>query len=103
MFSQWDGERFQIHYDGRALKYISKQGHDYSLKFNVTLTPRLAPQIKLGARSFILDGEMMAWDKRNKGFTQKGADIDVKNFRPDNLNHCPTYVAFDVCNFSIVI
>lgn len=38
----------------------------------------------------------MAWHKRNKMFTQKGSDVDVKTLLPTNKNHAPVYVAFDV-------
>lgn len=94
--TKWDGERFQIHYDGHDFKYFSRRAFDFSHKFNETLTPQLRRQIQPGVESFILDGEMMAYHKRYKMFTQKGYNIDVKTMNKDNPNHCPVFVAFDV-------
>lgn len=94
--TKWDGERFQVHYDGSQLKYMSKQGHDFTRYLDITFSPRFRPQIQGCVRSFIIDGEMMAWNKKYKYFTQKGSDVDVKKLRLDNPNHCPCYVAFDV-------
>lgn len=74
--------------------------HDFTTQFNLTLTPKLEAQIKKSAKSFIIDGEMMAWNKKYNLFTQKGAEIDVKRLRPDNPNHVPVFVAFDVLYYN---
>jgi ATP-dependent DNA ligase I len=98
--TKWDGERFHIHYDGTRFKFFSKKGFDYAKNFDQTLTPRLKPLIRSGVKSFVVDGEMMAWHKRNKTFTQKGSEIDVKRMNANNQNHCPCFVAFDVLYYN---
>ncbi|CAG7733646.1 unnamed protein product, partial [Allacma fusca] len=102
--TKWDGERFQIHYDSsqppnNCFRYFSRNGYDFTSNFNLTLTPRLKQCIK-SCESFIVDGEMMAWKKSSGTFTQKGSNIDVKKMRPDNPNHCPAFVAYDIVYFN---
>lgn len=98
--TKWDGERFQIHYDGQEFKYFSRRAFDFSGKFNQTLTPKLKQRINSGVKSFIVDGEMMAFHKKYKIFTQKGYSIDVKTMNKDNPNHCPVFVAFDLVYYN---
>ncbi|CAL8118040.1 unnamed protein product [Orchesella dallaii] len=98
--TKWDGERFQIHYDGTNFKYLSRRAFDFTRKFDETLTPRLRPMISGTVRSFVMDGEMMAYNKKYKLFTTKGYNIDVKTMNKDNPNHCPVFVAFDLVYFN---
>lgn len=98
--TKWDGERFQIHYDAGQFKYFSRRGFDFSHKFNETLTPALRPTIAPGVKSFIIDGEMMAYNKKYRIFTQKGYNIDVKTMNKDNPTHCPVFVAFDLVYYN---
>jgi len=94
--TKFDGERFQIHYDGTAFKYISRKTHSYTKNFNETLTPRLRAQIKPHVKSFIIDGEMMAWNKEMKHFTRKGKKLDVKKMTLNHSKYCPCFVAYDI-------
>src|SRR5207237_5096551 len=76
--TKWDGERFQIHYELdestglETFKYFSRNGYDYTQQFGETLTPRLKEQFVQSpkVKSFILDGEMMAWNYARQAFTQ---------------------------------
>ena len=106
--TKWDGERFQIHYQrdpssGRDIfKYFSRGGFDFTASFTETLTPRLRARFvnSSSIESFILDGEMMAWNYAKQCYTQKGLSIDVKRMTTDNTNHCPTFVAYDVVYYN---
>lgn len=101
--TKWDGERFQIHFDGSQLKYFSRRAFDFTHKFDETLTKKLLLQIKPGVHSFILDGEMMAFHLKHQMFTLKGHNIDVKTINKDNQNHCPVFVAFDLVYYNGIV
>lgn len=110
--TKFDGERCQIHYqynddstlpdeDRHKFKYFSRNGFDYTTSFQLTLSPRLTEQLVKDqpVRNFILDGEMMAWNKSTKSFTQKSGNIDVKTLGLNDL-HCPLFMVFDIVYFN---
>ncbi|XP_049793143.1 DNA ligase 4 isoform X4 [Schistocerca nitens] len=71
-----DGERFQIHFMTGTFKYFSRNGFDYtdiygSNAMTGVLTPLLSKQLQPGVKSFIIDGEMMVWDKNIVAFRSK--------------------------------
>ncbi|XP_049840177.1 DNA ligase 4-like isoform X4 [Schistocerca gregaria] len=91
-----DGERFQIHFMTGTFKYFSRNGFDYtdiygSNAMTGVLTPLLSKQLQPGVQSFIIDGEMMVWDKNIVAFRSKGDNIDVKS---SHLQPC--YCVFDI-------
>lgn len=92
-----DGERVQIHKDPSGnFRYFSRfgeflcikissnfncflyrNGFDFSTAFGQnqsggSLTHRLVKALEPSVSSFILDGEMMAWDTKSMTFKQKG-------------------------------
>ena len=102
---KFDGERFQIHYDSarpsdEKFRFFSRSGIDHTSNFKSTLTHRLMPKVKSTCSSFILDGEMMAYRKSTGGFTHKGQNIDVRKMKPDDPEHCPAFVAFDIVYYN---
>jgi len=108
--TKFDGERFQIHFKrgppgGDAVfKFISRNGFEFKI-FNETFAPRFKGLIHQSQshpiESFIIDGEMMAYNYKNKNFTFKGQSMDVKTMRhhEDEL-HCPAFVAWDLVYFN---
>lgn len=96
-----DGERFQIHYDSRVskMKYFSRKGIDYTHKFESNLSREFFKIFDSNIKSFILDGEMMVWDKTNQKFKVKGEFIDVKNLGVMGTDR-PCFVCFDILFFN---
>ncbi|XP_065335066.1 DNA ligase 4 [Cloeon dipterum] len=100
-----DGERIQIHKDPQGnFRYFSRNGFDFSSAFGSSiqsgsLTPRLAKALLPSASSFILDGEMMAWDTARQNFKQKGQNVDVKSL-PSQGAVVACFCAFDVVLFN---
>ncbi|XP_017767797.1 PREDICTED: DNA ligase 4 [Nicrophorus vespilloides] len=94
METKYDGERFQIHYNHNVVKLFSRNGFDFTSKFQ-ELVDVLPSLIKSNARNFIIDGEMMLWNKAEKKFASKGYRVDVKNLKPeDEYQAC--FVSFDL-------
>ncbi|XP_059469628.1 DNA ligase 4 [Neocloeon triangulifer] len=100
-----DGERVQIHKDPQGnFRYFSRNGFDFSSAFGTnerggSLTHRLVKALLPSATSFILDGEMMAWDTARKNFKQKGQNVDVKSL-PSQGAVVACFCAFDVLLFN---
>ncbi|XP_049941540.1 DNA ligase 4 isoform X2 [Schistocerca serialis cubense] len=95
-----DGERFQIHFMTGTFKYFSRNGFDYtdiygSNAMTGVLTPLLSKQLQPGVQSFIIDGEMMVWDKNIVAFRSKGDNIDVKSLKGGSYLQ-PCYCVFDI-------
>ncbi|XP_014472206.1 PREDICTED: DNA ligase 4 isoform X2 [Dinoponera quadriceps] len=99
---KYDGERSQIHMSRGRYTYFTRNG------FDITKRPLLGETESLGylsgkfARfldpdcfSFILDGELMVWDKGQKALLTKGMNVDVK-FLKANGPYRPCFVAFDI-------
>ncbi|XP_075216917.1 DNA ligase 4-like isoform X3 [Lycorma delicatula] len=97
---KWDGERSQMHYKDGEFKYFSRNCIEYTESFGGSssigsLSPHLVKLLNPTCRSFILDGEIMAWNKKNKFFASKGQNIDVKSLRIGS-DHQPCFCAFDI-------
>ncbi|KAM3967874.1 LOW QUALITY PROTEIN: uncharacterized protein ACR2FA_011420 [Aphomia sociella] len=102
--NKFDGERFQIHMNNGRFEYFSRRGHSYSNKYGETydsglLTPFLKDCISPSVSSFILDGEMMGWHKRDKCFKVKGESFDVKKIT-EQSNLRPCFCAYDVLYYN---
>lgn len=101
--TKFDGERIQIHKQGNdQFKYFSRRGFDYTDKFGAcaaspdgSLTPRLSALLSPTANTFIIDGEMMAWDRQKNAYKHKGQNTDVKFLKADG-DIVPCFCAFDV-------
>lgn len=95
-----DGERFQIHFKTGTFKYFSRNGYDYTETYGSNamtgvLTPLLSKQLQPGVQSFIIDGEMMVWDKNIVAFRAKGDNIDVKSLKGGSYLQ-PCFCVFDI-------
>lgn len=68
--TKMDGERCQVHVNGKEFKYFSRGGKDEDLTkifglndCNGLYSPFFYGQINRAVRNAIFDGEMMVWDK----------------------------------------
>ncbi|KAG5891388.1 hypothetical protein JTB14_020116 [Gonioctena quinquepunctata] len=98
--NKFDGERFQLHLRDNQFKYFSRNGFDYTNNLGESydkgmLTPKLRDMINKNIKTVILDGELMAWNKKAKEFGSKGMAMDVKKLGEDNL-HQPCFVVYDI-------
>jgi len=76
------GLKFSHHVLNKAKFYVyaNSNGFDFSTAFGQnqsggSLTHRLVKALEPSVSSFILDGEMMAWDTKSMNFKQKGKKI----------------------------
>lgn len=102
--TKFDGERFQMHKIGNKFMYFSRNGHDYTETFGEdihsgSLTPYIFNAISKEATNLILDGEMCAYNSKEKLLLSKGDDIDVKSARQyDSIQTC--FCVFDILLFN---
>ncbi|XP_026739179.1 DNA ligase 4-like isoform X1 [Trichoplusia ni] len=101
---KFDGERFQIHMENGRFEYFSRRGFCFTSTYGSTydsglLTPFLKDCFKSNVSSFILDGEMMGWHKKNQCFGSKGMSFDVKKIT-DNSKFRPCFCAFDILYYN---
>lgn len=102
--TKMDGERFQIHYDGnnRQFKYFSRNGKEqFTDNYGCdtrsgSLSPSLSRLIQSGIESFIVDGEMMVWNKQQQIYHVKGENFDVKSIKTNDPILRPAFCVFDV-------
>uniref|UniRef100_A0A5S6QX03 DNA ligase n=1 Tax=Trichuris muris TaxID=70415 RepID=A0A5S6QX03_TRIMR len=98
--TKFDGERVQMHRNGEAYKYFSRNGGEFTSCYGGTplqgsLTQYVHHAFKASVRNCILDGEMIGWNRANKCFATKGEHVDVKQLRSgDSISAC--YVVFDL-------
>lgn len=97
---KYDGERFQIHMRNGTFSYFSRRGFNFTQTFGDNYheglyTPKLKHAFKGLVKSFILDGEMMGFNKEMQQFGSKGMNFDVKTLT-ENSVHQPCFVAFDI-------
>lgn len=76
--TKMDGERIQVHVNGKEFKYFSRGGKDEDLTkiFGSTdsdglYSPFFYGQINRAVRNAIFDGEMMVWDKEEEILLKK--------------------------------
>ncbi|KAG1700928.1 DNA ligase 4 [Nymphon striatum] len=98
--TKFDGERVQIHKQKNEYKFFSRNGNDYSHVFGSsssrgTLAQYIHPQFEKEVTSFIIDGEMMGYNKDSKTIGSKGQNFDVKCLK-DGDDYQPMFVAFDI-------
>lgn len=99
--TKMDGERFQIHMANEMFKYFSRNSFEYTSIFGGkvtegTLTPHLVRAFKMPIESFILDGEMMVWNREEQCFHTKGENFDVKSLKKNDNTLRPCYCAYDI-------
>ncbi|XP_026470938.1 DNA ligase 4-like [Ctenocephalides felis] len=102
--TKFDGERFQIHMLNGRYKYFSRNGFCFTQEYGASakegmLTPKIDSLLKPNVKSFILDGEMMGWNKHKKCFGSKGMNFDVKKLVSDSV-HQPCFCVFDITYFN---
>ena len=102
-----DGYRIQIHKDGNAYRYFSRNAHDYSNLFGSSSTDgslscRIHDLFKDTVNQVILDGEMMVYDEESDNFLAFGKLIGVSKapildaLKDGNQKYRPCFVAFDI-------
>lgn len=102
--TKFDGERFQMHKIGNKFVYFSRNGYDYTETFGEdihsgSLTPFIFNALSQEATNLILDGEMCAYNNKDKLLLSKGDDIDVKSARQyDSIQTC--FCVFDILLFN---
>jgi len=64
--TKFDGERFQLHKQGAKFMYFSRNSHDYTETFDVSLSPFIRGLFKSEVTSVILDGEMCTFNVKEK-------------------------------------
>lgn len=102
--TKFDGERFQLHKSGDKFVYYSRNSHDYTETFGAdiysgTLTPFINKSFKPEAQNLILDGEMCAYNVKEKVLLSKSDDIDVKSSRQfEDIQTC--FCVFDILIFN---
>lgn len=73
-----DGERMLCHFiEGSGCRLITRNGNDYTAKYQV-LAADLGNKLR-GCRSYILDGEVCAWDPTAEQFVAFGSNRGVGN------------------------
>jgi len=93
-----DGERMQVHRQGKVVRYWSRKGKEYTYLYEKSLTPYiLTPCFASHVESIILDGEMIAYDPVKEAFlpfgTLKSAALDAQ---PTEKSPRPCIVVFDI-------
>lgn len=80
--------------------YFSRNSHDYTETFGAdiysgSLTPFIFKSFASDAKNLILDGEMCAYNSKEKILLSKGDDIDVKSYRQqEDIQTC--FCVFDI-------
>ncbi|TGZ77232.1 ATP-dependent DNA ligase [Ascodesmis nigricans] len=99
-----DGERMQMHFDGRNFEWWSRKAKEYTHLYGETQTEGAIARFTGSAfnrnvKSIILDGEMITWDPVMDtivGFgTLKTAAIETNN-NPHGQGHRPLFRVFDI-------
>ncbi|XP_032676085.1 DNA ligase 4 isoform X2 [Odontomachus brunneus] len=99
---KYDGERSQIHMSHGRYKYFTRNGYDITKKpllgetaSSGYLSDKFTHVLDPNCSSFILDGELIVWDKTKKALLTKGMNVDVKSLKA-NGPYRPCFVAFDI-------
>ncbi|KAL9646067.1 hypothetical protein ABK040_007947 [Willaertia magna] len=92
---KFDGERILIHKRDSEVKFFTRNGKDYTALYGNKFTSTILKQVK--AKSCILDGEMLVWNKELEAFKEFGHNRTFA-LSDDNNNNCEQfcYMVFDV-------
>lgn len=100
-----DGERMVIHYDSsknnRTL-FLTRNCNDYTSNYGPVMSPIVINNIHDDVESCILDGEMVAWDRKTDTFEGFGANRTIgreeieQKARGEKPDKWLFYVIFDV-------
>lgn len=74
-----DGERMVFHKRGREMSFYTRNGNNYTNKYHVLLTTVAKICELLSIDDVILDGEVLAWDKRAEAYVPFGQNRNVGN------------------------
>lgn len=92
---KWDGVRMLTYYNGQHIKLINRNLNDRTAQY-----PEFAdPAVLCTARSFILDGEIIAFDRNKPAFHEIMRRDQMRNTDriAKAVHHIPaTYMIFDV-------
>lgn len=105
--TKFDGERFQLHKDGKKFMYFSRNGNDYTDTFGADnnsgkLTQFISNSFKKDVIKVILDGEMCGYNSTDKILLSKGDTFDVKSMSAASLsdNYQICFCVFDILMFN---
>ncbi len=91
--TKFDGERIQCHKNDNEVKFYSRNGVDYTYLYG----PKLSYLIKtsVNAKTAILDGEIVVYDKKNKKFAPFGENKTIALAENED-EKCLIYEIFDI-------
>lgn len=90
--TKYDGERIQCHKQQNEVKFFTRNGIDYTYLYGPKLSSLIIESIN--AKSCILDGEVVVWDKVNNKFAPFGENKPTANSNENEKQLC--YVIFDI-------
>ncbi|XP_055353466.1 DNA ligase 4-like isoform X2 [Paramacrobiotus metropolitanus] len=101
---KYDGERFQIHKDGKRFRFFSRPGNDYTAVLGETATEGtllqyIAHCFRPHAESFIIDGELCPYYTKKRCFGSK-ADINWMKKLTGSSGCQLCFVAFDILHLN---
>jgi DNA ligase-4 len=100
--NKYDGERFQLHKQGDAFVYFSRNGHNFTETFAKSLTPFISDCFAKDVKSIILDGEICGYNTDLNLIVPKGENINMKSTnQKDNMQPC--FCVFDILLFNVSI
>ncbi|XP_055337355.1 DNA ligase 4-like [Paramacrobiotus metropolitanus] len=97
---KYDGDRCQIHKNGKEFRYFSRGGNDNtnvlgSSASEGTLTQHIADCFRPDLDNFIIDGEIVAYGLKEKCICTKAESYSIKNLTGET-GYQVCFVAFDV-------
>jgi DNA ligase-4 len=75
--TKYDGERIQCHITNKELKFFTRNGVDYTYLYGPKLSETIIKCVN--AKSCILDGEIVVWDKTTGAFAAFGDNKPTAN------------------------
>lgn len=100
--TKMDGERCQIHIQGKNYKYYSRQCHDESTNVfgadssGGLFSPVLHRLLSGKFESAIFDGEMMVWDRNEERFATKTEKATARFLSADHPSRNPCFCIYDL-------
>jgi len=101
--TKYDGERMQLHKNGRKYRFFSRNGMDFtddfghssssgSGKFATWAEKAVDPKVK----TLILDGEICAFNHITDSVCPKGQQMDIRHLGPDHPTYQQCLYVYDI-------
>jgi len=90
--TKYDGERIQCHLNNGEVKFFTRNSVDYTYLYG----PKLGEIVKksVNAKSVILDGEIVVWDRVKGGYAPFGENKSTAN--SEEIEKQLVYIVFDI-------